>query len=161
MNRELIEEARAGSAILVELARKPINDTSGDYEHVLSPVAVKIHPPTPSGNGAELAFTITQTDRHHPELVAKTIMERLSGMEELKGYSFKQPDPKEDFKNENTEITIRYDLPAGKADSIIHALSERGKTKGNVGAALASIDSEPPTTWTDRMKSKVFSYLGM
>lgn len=161
MNKDLVEETVAGSAIITYLAGKPIKGTSGDSEHVLSPIKVEFIPPKATESGSELAITITQTDRHHPELVYDTIKEHLSKMDELKGHTLKAFNPKNDIKKGNSEITIRYELQDGVADSIILALSKRGKKEGNVGAALASIEQEPSGSWVDRAKTKVLSYIGM
>ncbi len=164
MNRDLVEEAIAGSAIVTYLAGKPIKGTSGDSEHVLSPIKVEFSPPKATKSGSELAITITHTDRHHPELVYDTIKEHLARMDELKGYPLKAFDQENDVKKENSEITVRYDLPSGVADSIILALSKRGKSEGNVGAALSNLEKGSSGSWVDRakeMKDKVLSYVGM
>ncbi len=85
-------------------------------------------------------------------------------MDELKGYPLKAFDQENDVKKENSEITVRYDLPSGVADSIILALSKRGKSEGNVGAALSNLEKGSSGSWVDRakeMKDKVLSYVGM
>ena len=124
MSRELdlIEEGKAADALIKQLTGKPLVETSGDEEHRLNPTAVKISVKL-SEKGDEINFQIAQTDRHHPHLMYDTVVKALSEMPQLKDYSPKKLDQRHDYDSDTNVVTIRYDLPKGKADDVIHALS--------------------------------------
>ena len=126
MNKDIIEENNAATALISSLSGKPIVDTSGDENHRINPVAVEFKVGI-TKEGEELAISITQTDRHHPHLVYDTIKQQLSEMEEFKSHSLKELKPDCDYNQQTGQITLRYDIPSGAADTIIHSLSEKGQ----------------------------------
>lgn len=150
MSREqdLIEENNAASALIRQLAGRPLLQTSGDEEHRLNPTSVKIEVKL-SENGDELNFHIAQTDRHHPHLMRDTVIKALEEMPELREHSPKALDPHHDYNPDTNSLTIRYDLPKGKADNIIHSLSERGKIPIISGQIISG---DNPNSWTNRIE---------
>lgn len=126
MNKDIIEENSAATALIFYLSGKRIINTSGDENHRINPVAIELKVGL-SKEGEELSIVITQTDRHHPHLVYDTIKQHLSEMEEFKNYHLKELKPDYDYNQETGQITLRYNVPSGAADSIIHSLSEKGQ----------------------------------
>ena len=126
MNKDIVEENNAATAIVTHLSGKAIVNTSGDENHRVNPVAVEFKVGI-TKNGEELAISITQTDKHHPHLVYDTIKQHISEMEEFKNHSPKELKPDCDYNQQTGKITLRYDIASGAADTIIHSLSEKGQ----------------------------------
>lgn len=126
MSEDLIEENNAANRLINHLVGKPIVNTSGNAEHQLKPISIEFKISL-TEKGEELAISITQADRHHPHFVYDTIRKNLNEIEELKNYSLKPLQPEHDYDQQTGKMTVRYDLPSGTADSIIHSLSERSR----------------------------------
>jgi hypothetical protein len=141
--QDLLEEESAAAALMAHLSGRPIVETSGDAAHRLNPTAISFKVGL-SEKGDELEVAITQTDRHHPRLVHETIKSALSELDELKNHPTKPLQPEHDYNADNGKMVIRYDLPAGTADSIIHSLSKRAEAQGIAG--------DKPTNWVDKVE---------
>ncbi len=146
MNKDIIEENEAAIALANHITDRPIVGTSGDASHRLNPISIKLRVGL-SEKGDELAISVMQTDRHHPHLVYDTITKHLGELEELKGYNLKPIQPERDYDLHTGRITVRYDLPSGVADSVIHKLTERVKQPAQaipvnpIDAQMTAIDT--------------------
>ncbi len=141
-----LEETNAANTLTNHLKGKPILETSGDIEHQLTPTKIKILV-KPTEKGEELSFHITQLDRHHPHLVYDTIKNELSKLQELQPHKAKELQPEHDYYADTGKILIRYELPSGVADTIIHSLSQRSQ------AQAAPIENPATPRWADKVET--------
>jgi hypothetical protein len=140
-----LEETNAANTLIDHLKGKPILQTSGDIEHQLTPSRIKIMV-KPTEQGEELSFHITQLDRHHPHLVYDTIKSELAKLPELSQHKAKELQPEHDYHADTGKILIRYELPSGAADTVIHSLSQR--SQGQAAQLEAS-----PQRWADQVEN--------
>lgn len=150
VEKDFIEENNAASSLISHLIGKPIVSTSGDDEHELNPTAIEFKVGL-TKRGEELAISITQTDKHHPHLVYCTITKNLGELEEFRNCSLKPLQPEYDHDIQNGKITVRYNLPSGVADSIIHSLSERTQRKDGLQEMRGIVQKPVNNNWIDKI----------
>lgn len=141
-----LEETNAANALIKHLKGKPILETSGNSEHQLTPTKIKILV-KPTEKGEELSFHITQLDRHHPHLMYDTIKSELAKLTELQPHKAKELQPEHDYHADTGKILIRYELPSGVADTIIHSLSQRSD-----GQAVSG-ENQPAQGWANKIEN--------
>lgn len=141
LSKDLVEETDAARAVIAHLAGKPIVGTSGNVDHKIKPVLVGFNVDL-TEKGDELAIFIKQEDRHHPHLVYDTIVSGLSELEALKKYTPEPIRKNENYYPDEGVFVVRYDLPKGVADSVIHSLSEHSAKQPEIIALADPIPAE-------------------
>lgn len=158
MNKDLLARKSAATALIADLDGKAIEGTSGDKEHRLNIEDLKLIV-RPTKTGEELEIIIKQTDIDHPGPVYDTIKNILNGLGEFKDHPARDLDEKNDHDPKKGTITIHYDLPNLKADSILHALSERAQKEDSLGKLLN--DDHSQDSWVSRITARFRGYIGM